>query len=204
MTREKIIIKTRFRYFWFLLYFSLVFCLANLSAQERETHPAIEHTPHVTFSHGEILEIRGSVKEEVEWMRFFFQYEEVEQFQARNMLRAENGSYVYEFDTSVLPCLEFEYYLAAKTVDKIVYYPLKAPTQLIRVRGESEEPLLREQAAAVAARGVWRGDLDGGARDNVNIRRARPDARIGRDSPAGTENGMLLHVSRRHRSCGAS
>jgi len=139
--RGKMAIKTRFCYFWFFLYFSLAFCLANLSAQERETHPPIEHTPHITFSHGEILEIRGSVKEEVEWMRFFFQYEEVEQFQARNMLRAENGFYVYEFDTSVLPCLEFEYYLAAKTVDKIIYYPLKAPTRLIRVRGESEEPL---------------------------------------------------------------
>lgn len=135
------VIKTRFYHSWVILCFCLAFYSSSLSAQEKEVYPALEHTPHVKFSHGENLEIRGFVKEKIEWMRFFFQYREAEQFQVRNMLRAENSSYIYEFDTSILPCLEFEYYLAAKTADKIIYYPLKAPTQLIRVSGESEEPL---------------------------------------------------------------
>jgi hypothetical protein len=139
--RGKMVMKTRFYHSRVILCFFLAFYSSSFSAQENEVYPALEHTPLVKFSHGDKLKIRGFVKEEIEWMRFFFQYREAEQFQVRNMLRAENSSYIYEFDTSVLPCLEFEYYLAAKTADKIIYYPLKAPTQLIRVSGESEEPL---------------------------------------------------------------
>lgn len=128
---------------FFFLSLSISFLFPSLYAQETkslETILIIEHTPVVRFTHGEKLEMRGAVKGEVEWMRFYFRYKDVQQFQVRNMDKG-NGFYVYEFDTSVLPELEFEYYLSAKVKDKIINYPADAPSQTVKVFGESREPL---------------------------------------------------------------
>jgi len=134
--------KRRLYYFWFILHFFLffMFTLSSLSAHEVEAYPIIEHIPISTFTYGEKIEIKVTVKEEVEWMKFFFRYQGVKQFQIRN-IKKENTSYVYEYDTSKLPGLEFEYYLAVKINNKISYYPLNAPEEFFKVVGESEEPL---------------------------------------------------------------
>lgn len=119
------------------LILAFLFFLFNLLLYSQKT---IQHNPVVRFTHGETLEIRASVKEEIEWMRFFFRYEGVNQFQVREMIK-ENGSFVFEFDTSILPSLEFEYYLSAKVKDKIINYPADAPSNTVKVIGESKEPL---------------------------------------------------------------
>ncbi len=120
----------------FLILTSLFF-LFNLFIYAQKT---IQHTPFVRFTHGEKIEIRGTVSGEVEWMRFYFRYEGLNQFQVREMSK-ENGTFVFELDTSILLSLQFEYYLSAKVKDKIINYPADAPSMTVKVTGESKEPL---------------------------------------------------------------
>lgn len=101
---------------------------------------AIEHTPILGFIYGETVEVRAKIKGQIERMIFYFRCEGISQFQVREMER-RNGEYLFLFDTSLLPVLEFEYYLSAKIEDKTFNYPPEAPSRTIRVRGESREPL---------------------------------------------------------------
>lgn len=55
------------------------------------------------------------------------------------MSPSENSSYVFNFDTAILPKLEFEYYLEAKKGDSTIHFPQIAPYVL--VSGGSEEML---------------------------------------------------------------
>ena len=120
--------------------FFLIFLPYFLLAQIGEEQFIIEHTPISTFTHGETIKIEAKINKEVEWMRFFFRCG-TEQFQVRNMKKTENNLYVFEFDTSKLPGLEFEYYLACKTKDKIIYLPSNVPQEFFKVTGKSEEPM---------------------------------------------------------------
>ncbi len=127
-----------------VLFSVIVLCHLHLSAKSQEG-PAISsiiiHTPATTFTRGETLRIEASIPEEIEWMRIFFRYEGLSQFQVRNMDKEGNNTYVYSFDTSQLSSLEFEYYLTAKLGEKEIYFPANAPAEIIKMTGESSEPL---------------------------------------------------------------
>jgi len=127
-----------------VLFSVIVLCHLYLPAKHQEgpaMSSAIIHTPLITFTRGEMLRIEASISEEIEWMRIFFRYEGLPQFQVRNMDKEGNKTYIYSFDTSQLTSLEFEYYLAAKLADKEIYFPANAPAEKIKVSGESREPL---------------------------------------------------------------
>lgn len=115
-----------------------------LLAQQKEelvVSSVVIHTPLTAFIRGDTLRIEASVSEEIEWMRLFFHCEGLSQFQVRNMDREKNKTYVYLFDTSQLTSVELEYYLAAKFSDREIYFPADAPSEVIKVVGESREPL---------------------------------------------------------------
>jgi hypothetical protein len=102
---------------------------------------AIEHTPIVSFSHGDKLKIEATAKMGADCMIFYFRYSGVAQWQARNMVKSSLSSYAFEFETSVLPSNEFEYYLEAQRAGQKFYYPSSAPGQPLKVSGASTEPL---------------------------------------------------------------
>jgi hypothetical protein len=125
------------------LILTLLFLFLNLSLLAQrgsENLFVIEHNPVVRFTHGESIEIRGALRGDVEWMRFYFRYEGISQFQVREMEK-ENGTFFFLFETSTLPGLQFEYYLSAKVKDRIINYPADAPLKTVKVIGESEEVL---------------------------------------------------------------
>ena len=124
----------------FLFFLILLINLSPVYAKEEKDLPVIEHTPIPSFNSGEMIEIRAVVPGEIEWMRFFFRCG-VEEFQVRNMSMAEDGAHVFEFDTSILSMVEFEYYLEAKRGDQTIRRPSGAPTEPITVVGQSEKPL---------------------------------------------------------------
>jgi len=102
---------------------------------------SIEHTPIVNFNHGDKLEIKAVVKIEAEAMIFYFRYPGIAQWQTRNLIKSGLSAYSYEFDTSVLPSAEFEYYLEARRGGQKFYNPASAPGRPLKVVGASSEPL---------------------------------------------------------------
>jgi predicted porin len=122
--------------------------LSNLSAREipdtkdSSSNPTIiEHTPIPEFTYGESLEIVAVVKEEVEWLGFFYRPEGLESFQVRKMERISESSYSYVLDTSTLVSAKFDYYLGAQFKEKMIYVPEQAPEEFFEVLGKVEEPL---------------------------------------------------------------
>jgi len=141
MSKEKIFFKCLF--FIFLI---IGFHSSNLLAQEKlegETslNQIIIHTPIQKFNYGDELKITAKVKEEVEWMRFFYRAEGIEYFQVRNMEKLSDSSYLYIYDTSQLVTPNFEYYLSAKLKGKVIYYPEQAPEEFLKAIGETKKPL---------------------------------------------------------------
>ena len=134
--------KGKHPYSWFLFLFFLIFFinLSLVSALDEETLPVIEHTPITTFNSGDIIEIRATAAGDIEFMRLYFRYG-MEEFQVRDMIKAAHGAYFFEFDTSILPVLEFEYYLEAKAGEETVFFPPEAPEGTVSVYGQSEEPM---------------------------------------------------------------
>lgn len=123
-----------------LLFLSAIVSLHSYTTAKQEEAPVIQHAPISSFVRGETINIEASISAEVEWMRFFFRNEGVEEFQARNMEKS-NGVYVCQLDTSQLASLQLEYYLVAKISDREVYFPVNAPAETFKVSGESEQPL---------------------------------------------------------------
>jgi len=103
-------VKKTLRHSPLVLIFSLILSLnpSSIFAEEiRETkeissNPTlIEHTPILEFTYGENLEIRALIKEEIDWLSFFYRSEGIESFQVRTMQKLSDGSYLYIFDTSL-------------------------------------------------------------------------------------------------------
>jgi hypothetical protein len=125
-----------------LLFVALVFLLRTLFFAQTGTTPIqVEHNPVLSFTHGERVLIQARVQAELEWLRFFYRAEGVQEFQVRNMEKEEDGTYEYEFDTSELPGLQFEYYLDAETKVEVVYSPQLGPKEPYIAVGKSLEPL---------------------------------------------------------------
>ncbi len=109
-----------------------------------QTAPAparIEHNAVLSFSHGDKLQIQARAQAELEWLRFYYRAEGVQEFQVRNMEKREDSNYVYEFNTAELPGLKFEYYLEAKTSGGVGYAPPGAPQKTYASVGQSRDPL---------------------------------------------------------------
>jgi len=101
----------------------------------------LEHNPIKEFSHGDPLAIKAGGRKNVEWIRFSFRYEDIEEFQVREMTAQGDGSHVVELDTSQIPGLEFEYFFSARTSGETVYLPRGAPDETFTVTGRSTEPI---------------------------------------------------------------
>ena len=125
---------------WFLFFLIFIINLSPVSAQHEDTFPVIEHIPITSFNNGDLLTIRATIVDETKFMRFHFRYG-TEEFQVRDMIKAEDGFCFFEFDTSILPILEFEYYLEANVKGKTIFYPPSAPEEIVSVSGQSEEPM---------------------------------------------------------------
>ena len=83
----------------------------------------IEHAPVTDFIRGAPLEFRARTSAAVDWLSVFLRYEGIEEFQARPMSKAADGSYGLTFETGVLPAAAFEYYLGAGTAEGTVTFP---------------------------------------------------------------------------------
>ena len=134
--------KGKYHYSWLIFLFFLIFIinLSSVSAQNEKILPVLEHTPITTFNNGDLIEIKAKIVGNVEFMRFHFRYR-IKEFQVREMTKHDDGSYFFEFDTSILPVLEFDYYLEIKVEGETIFYPAEAPKEIVSVLGQSEEPL---------------------------------------------------------------
>lgn len=114
---------------------------ADLLAQDTSHQISLQHTPVATFVHGEILSVRIDVTENVDWVKFFFRHEGIEDFQVRKLEKSQGLSYRLDLDTSQFPGLEFSYYFEALKGSEFISLPAEAPIELFHVTGESAEPL---------------------------------------------------------------
>ena len=131
----------------FDIYLILALFMFNLNLYSKEKpesktsfNQSINHTPIKMFGQGDKLKIEVSVKEQVEWLRFFYRVEGVEHFQVRKMEKSKDDFYIYIFDTSLLVTAKFNYYLMAKLKEKVLYLPQQAPEKYFEVKGEISEP----------------------------------------------------------------
>jgi len=100
----------------------------------------IEHTPLSIFTPSAALEFRARVSAPVDWVAVFLRFKGIGEFQARPMTQSDEGSYVLEFDTSVLPDVVFEYYLAAGTPAGVVTFPSSGPAGPLQVKASAAGP----------------------------------------------------------------
>jgi hypothetical protein len=100
-----------------LLLAAAFLALPGVSAQEPQTAASlvIEHAPITDFARGAPLEFQARVSAPVAWLSVFLRYEGIQEFQARPMSKAADGSYALTFDTGILPAAAFEYFLGAGT-----------------------------------------------------------------------------------------
>ncbi|MBN1222844.1 MAG: hypothetical protein JXB23_06315 [Candidatus Aminicenantes bacterium] len=127
--------------FYTLSLFLILLCIPPLNAKESQAPLLLQHTPVGEFFHGDILSIQAWSQGDADWVRFSFRYEGVTEFQVRDMTRLEDGSYSFEFDTSQIPGLAFEYYITAQIQGKEIYLPQSAPAEVFTVIGQSAEPM---------------------------------------------------------------
>ena len=125
----------------FVLALSLQAYSAFCPAEARQNLSAIEHTPIAGFSHGDKLKIEAAGQTDVDYVIFYFRYSGISQWQARDMVKSGSSAFACEFDTSVLPSTEFEYYLETRKGDQRVFFPSSAPEKPFQVSGSSPEPL---------------------------------------------------------------
>jgi hypothetical protein len=106
-----------------------------------QSPPKIQHTPISTFEYGTLLSIVAQMPSEVASVLFLFRHDGIPDFQARIMEKTEENTYFLDFDTSILPGLEFEYYLIVHIQGKDIYFPSDAPTNTYKVTGQTQEPI---------------------------------------------------------------
>jgi hypothetical protein len=112
-----------------------------MSGAQDESASQIIHTPVSIFTYGEFIELSAQTSMDVEWIRVFFRYQGLEEYQVRNMDQIEDRKFNYTFDTSQLPGLEFEYYIVASITGETFSSPTDAPVNTYKVLGESVETL---------------------------------------------------------------
>src|SRR4030042_6554976 len=121
-----------------LLFLALVFLPGTLFfAQTGTGSIQVEHNPILSFTHGERVQIQARVQAELVWLRFYYRSEGVQEFQVRNLEKREDATYVYKFDTTALPGLQFEYYLEAETQEGAGYSPQLGPKEPYIAVGKS-------------------------------------------------------------------
>lgn len=137
-------------HFLLVLMSSIILLLnpSNLSAQEiPETKDSlsnptiIDHTLISEFTYGEKLKIVAVVREEIEWLGFFYRPKGMESFQVRKMESLLKNTYSYVLDTSILVSTRFDYYLAAQSKEGMIYLPKQAPQEFFEAVGITEEAL---------------------------------------------------------------
>jgi hypothetical protein len=97
--------------------------------------PVIEHTPIADFTRGASVKFEARVSAPVAWLSVFLRYEGIQEFQARPMTKAADGSYVLAFDTGTLPAAAFEYFLGAGTPAGMVTFPAAGRDGPLRAAG---------------------------------------------------------------------
>jgi len=112
-----------------------------MHGQEKTAESIILHEPLTSFKTGESLEIRAKTSMDVEGLRIYYRYPNIKQFQARNLERQEGNSYFFKLETSEIPGLGFEYYLAAQKNGQTFFAPAEAPRELYQAKATSVGPL---------------------------------------------------------------
>jgi len=102
---------------------------------------SIIHSPVTDFEHGGVIEFRAGSSIDVDRVLIYYRYEGISEFQVRSFEREEGSSFLFLFDTSQLPGLEFDYYLESQKGEKIIRMPDNAPVDVFHVMGESAEPI---------------------------------------------------------------
>ena len=100
----------------------------------------IEHTPITDFARGAPLEFRARASAPVDWLSVFLRFQGIDDFQARPMSKADDGSYILNFDTGTLPAADFEYYIGAGTPSGPVTFPAAGQSGPLRVAGHETGP----------------------------------------------------------------
>ncbi len=119
----------------------LFFLPARTPAQSGGTPGQIEHSPIISFIYGDKIALEARVLTPAEWLRIYYRYEGLQDFQVRDLEKKEDGTYFYELDSSGFPGLQFEYYLEAKTQEGAEHSPPDAPRKTYQVTGTSKEAL---------------------------------------------------------------
>jgi len=99
-----------------------------------------EHQPLESFGYGEKLNFKVNLKRNVEFARFYFRYDGIEEFQVRNMEK-KNGYCFYEIDTSSYASSQFEYYFEIKIGNELIYLPENAPGNTYKVLAKKIEEI---------------------------------------------------------------
>jgi hypothetical protein len=113
----------------------------NANPEIQQSTPEILHTPISSFEYGATLHISAQMPPEVVSVLFVFRHQEIPDYQARSMEKAEDNTYFFDFDTTLLPGLDFEYYLIVHIEGRDVYFPPDAPTNTYQVSGQSPKPI---------------------------------------------------------------
>jgi len=171
--------------------------LFGLLAQEKlesqpPAHPLIIHTRLQNYTVGEELRIEASAKEEVVWMRFCFRAEGFDNFQIRIMDESPGNSYSHVLDTSQLVRTTFEYYLSAKSKDKIYFFPEGAPREVFKVTGQTQEsPPEKEKQISEQKKEKFKLPFSVSLNGNVQARISQEQANEGEETFLGDGNIRL-------------
>ena len=138
----------------------------------------IEHSPVTAFNRGEILKIVALFEGKAQWLRIFYKHGGLAEPQVRNLKKIGQNTYAYELETSEIPGLDFDYYLAAQTDGKTIYAPSGAPAEVYHVAGASQEPLpeIPPVVAPVAEKpkAVWPINITGSVQTQFYEHEAQP------------------------------
>ncbi len=120
-------------------FFLVLFIPHSLTPQSIQTQAPIEHTPITSFVHGEVLSFVVQSQEIDAQIKLYYRYPGIEEPQVRELTYREDGYFIFDLDTSLLPALEFEYYLEVKTKDSTFYVRPEDSLNNFSVVGESQE-----------------------------------------------------------------
>ena len=124
----------------FLIFICVMLLISSGSARETGSESII-HSPVTDFEHGGVIEFRAGSSPDVDGVLIYYRYEGISEFQVRSFEKEEGLGFLFLFDTSQLPGLEFEYYLEAQKGEKTLRMPDNAPADVFNVVGESAEPI---------------------------------------------------------------
>jgi hypothetical protein len=106
-----------------------------LSAQDVPGRFLIEHSPVVSYRSGESVAIAARAAE-TRWMRVFFRFPGVAEFQVRKMHKGAEGEFTYVLDSREVTGMSFDYYVEAEKKGEITFLPAGGPGSFFTVNCE--------------------------------------------------------------------